>query len=610
MARLACWLIFALGFAPYRCAAAPGQEFRIAGSVVDEISRTPLARATVRIAANFKDKPFVAAVQTDSEGRFVFENLEAGKYSLSAERRGHGTQRFQQHENYSTAIAVGRATDSEHIVFGLLPQAAISGQVTDDATGPVREAEVLLFRKSRYGGRLQVNLDSTQRTDDEGHYRFAGLQPGTYYVAVSTRPWYAQFAVPTMHIQVKGPNGENLDFNLREALSVAGASYTVARPGTALAEGLSALEAVRDVTNSNEATDQAAGAAIAVISGSEPPSALEVVYPMTYFQDATDAARAAAIALRPGDSGIADFNLHAVPAVRMRIRTHNASPAGESPDNTPQIEYTQRGLGNYNARIATEEALVEPGILEVSGLPPGPVAMRVGGADSGTVEAGRTTDFDASENAGTIAIRGTLQLEDGSAFREQGAVAFRDRASGEIRMADYSKDATLELRSPAGATVAYEVSLVNSELAVKSVAASGAKASGQTVEVSGTQDVRLTIRIANATASIKGVVLRDEKPVPGAMILLAPEDAEHNVSQFRQEQSGSDGTFSMSGVMAGRYTLVAIEDGWNLDWADARVLAPYLAGGERLNVETGHAYDVKVKALAAQANGARSGSQP
>jgi hypothetical protein len=50
--------------------------------------------------------------------------------------------------------------------------------------------------------------------------------------------------------------------------------------------------------------------------------------------------------------------------------------------------------------------------------------------------------------------------------------------------------------------------------------------------------------------------------------------------------------------MAGTYTLVAIENGWDLDWADAQVLAPYLSGGKRLDVAAERSYDFKVKAVA------------
>jgi hypothetical protein len=469
----------------------------------------------------------------------------------------------------------------------------------------VRDAEVLLFRKSRGAGKTQIQMEVTQRTDDEGRYRFAGLRAGTYYVGINTRPWYAQFAVPLMHFELKGPNGESQDFNIRDESTTGGVSSTfISTSGSSQALSIvqsgGGLAEFRGTTNAGEA----AAISVNATETLQEPSPLEVVYPLTYFQDATNAAAAAAIGLRPGDTAIADFNLHAVPAVRMRIRTHKGNSENEDQAGDPQIEYEQRGLGNYAARIPTEAVQVEPGMMEVSGLPPGPLAITVAGSQS-NVDAGRTTEFDASGEVASIAIRRTLQFEDGAPVQAPADIALRDRASGALLMPVASKDGTVVFHSPAGVAAAYDVLLVNSEgLAVKSMNASGAKTSGQTVEITGTQDVQLTITVAKTSAGIKGVALREGKPAAGVMILLVPADFEHNSSLFREAQSDSDGTFSLSDVLAGKYTVIAIENGWDLDWADAQVLAPYLASGEKLDVAAERSYDVKVRVVAAKAGGA------
>ena len=50
-------------------------------------------------------------------------------------------------------------------------------------------------------------------------------------------------------------------------------------------------------------------------------------------------------------------------------------------------------------------------------------------------------------------------------------------------------------------------------------------------------------------------------------------------------QSDSDGTFNFSRVPPGDYTIVAIENGWKLDWAKPNTMKPYLARGEQVRVE-------------------------
>ncbi|MFZ0393698.1 MAG: carboxypeptidase-like regulatory domain-containing protein, partial [Terracidiphilus sp.] len=54
----------------------------------------------------------------------------------------------------------------------------------------------------------------------------------------------------------------------------------------------------------------------------------------------------------------------------------------------------------------------------------------------------------------------------------------------------------------------------------------------------------------------------------------------------RRDQSDSDGSFSLADVPPGRYTVVAIADGWNLDWQDRAVIARYLRAGEPVTIDT------------------------
>jgi len=72
------------------------------------------------------------------------------------------------------------------------------------------------------------------------------------------------------------------------------------------------------------------------------------------------------------------------------------------------------------------------------------------------------------------------------------------------------------------------------------------------------------------------------------MVLLAPQDAADNQILFRRDQSDSDGTFLLSNIIPGNYRLLAIEEGWELDWADPSVLAAYLKKSNPVQV---HAHD-------------------
>jgi hypothetical protein len=63
------------------------------------------------------------------------------------------------------------------------------------------------------------------------------------------------------------------------------------------------------------------------------------------------------------------------------------------------------------------------------------------------------------------------------------------------------------------------------------------------------------------------------------MIVLIPSDVNDNVELFRRDQSDLDGSFLLPSVIPGKYTAVAIENGWELEWGRPEVLAQYLAKG-------------------------------
>jgi hypothetical protein len=63
------------------------------------------------------------------------------------------------------------------------------------------------------------------------------------------------------------------------------------------------------------------------------------------------------------------------------------------------------------------------------------------------------------------------------------------------------------------------------------------------------------------------------------MVVLVPKNKSAIRSLVRRDQSDSDGSFVLRDVAPGSYTVVAIQDGWNLDWAQPKVIGRYLPLG-------------------------------
>ena len=68
------------------------------------------------------------------------------------------------------------------------------------------------------------------------------------------------------------------------------------------------------------------------------------------------------------------------------------------------------------------------------------------------------------------------------------------------------------------------------------------------------------------------------------MVVLVPKNPEGNHDLFRRDQSDLDGTFVFHHVVAGTYNVVAIENGWDLDWAQPEIIAAYARRGVPLLV--------------------------
>ena len=89
--------------------------------------------------------------------------------------------------------------------------------------------------------------------------------------------------------------------------------------------------------------------------------------------------------------------------------------------------------------------------------------------------------------------------------------------------------------------------------------------------------------------------MQDGKPVSQTPVVLLPNDPAHNLVLMRRDQSDSDGTFTLRRVLPGSYTVIAVADGWDLDWNDPSVVKAYAGGGVKVSIQPqGGKYQVKV----------------
>ncbi len=538
-------------------AASGPQSYQIAGVVVNSLTGQPIAAASVAIGPTANLNGDISkAITTGADGRFAFTGLVRGKYSLVAAARGFGLQSFEHHDAYATAIAVGPDLDSEHLVFRLEPDASIEGQVTDENNDPVQNALVRLFEERIEGGQQKTFSRNQAQTDDQGHFRLGHLGQGTYYLAVAARPWYAA--------------------NQRSAL----------RKGSANSEA--------------DARAQEA--------------ALDVTYPLTFYPESPESASASPIVLHPGEHATADVVMHAVPALHLRIRI-GGSVAGNTGSNTllatgamtfPRV--SQRLFGEYldpvfNAPVSR----AEPGVIEIMGLAPGHYIIEVPASRASNEKAsGRgwyqeidlagdaelnASDASAFANvSGLVLFEGTTSVPKGASLRISNPVTGESFTSAisDKGQADFSTNSVRPGR--------YNVSLGTSEgFFLRKLSASGARLTGRTLEIGASSSVRIVGVATRGMGQVDGVALRDGQPFAGAMVVLVPHDFANNAPLFRRDQSDSDGTFTLPNVVPGQYTVVAIANGWELEWGNPATLQPYLKDGEAVQVPVAGKLQIKVQ---------------
>jgi len=132
----------------------------------------------------------VYTTRSDGQGRFVFEDIAPGTYSLSAERTGYLSPNAVVRSNGATTVI--RLMPGQYLkeqVLALKPQAMIYGKVTTEDGEPVPRADVQVLRQSFRDGRKEMLPVAWINTQDDGGFAIGNLEVGTYYVrATPNRP--------------------------------------------------------------------------------------------------------------------------------------------------------------------------------------------------------------------------------------------------------------------------------------------------------------------------------------------------------------------------------------------------------------------------------------
>src|SRR5262249_12362331 len=132
----------------------PGGSARLAGAVTDGVTGRPIANAIVTLSG--RGLPPIRVV-VDPRGRFAFEDLPPGVYSVNATELGYAGGASGQ----SDPTGLGRPVDvaetpGTDVPLRLWKFGAIDGTVTNAAGDPLVSVEVRALRRALFGGQWRL----------------------------------------------------------------------------------------------------------------------------------------------------------------------------------------------------------------------------------------------------------------------------------------------------------------------------------------------------------------------------------------------------------------------------------------------------------------------
>ncbi len=510
----------------------PANGYRVSGTVVSKTDGHPLARARVTLRDTKGSEKFESLV-TAEDGKFYFQGVPPGKYSLTGRKRGFISAAYDQHEQFSTAIVTGASVDTEALALRLAPAARIAGKILDESGDPVRHASVTLYSQDHSSGVDEIHQAGSAQTDDQGEYEVPSLAPGTYFLSATAKPWYA------IHPQTEQRGSRS-------------SSKTLPDPPE----------------NFDHSVD--------------------VAYPLTYYADVTDTDSATPISVRGGEHLQVDIHLNPVPSLHILF---HVPITGDHGYTVPQLEQPVFEGSTYVQAGGTH--MVSPGLIELTGVPAGRYNIRVnqpgGSVEMNGVDVTKDREEISISNAEptsmvkvSVQVAGATKLPDG--------LMVELHSSGRIMGGWRPLDAKGEVEFPEISAGRHEVTVSGPSrpYSIKQISVEGATISGHALTLPAGASASVSLTVVAGSSNIEGIAKRGGKPVAGAMVVLVPrnfqKDPEANRELFRRDQSDLDGTFSLPNVVPGSYTLLAIENGWDLDWSQPTAIAPYLPHGSMIEV--------------------------
>jgi hypothetical protein len=489
---------------------------------------------------------------TKRDGRFRFPVSEKGKYVLSMAKPGYPQQDYKEagFAGVSSAIAVRDDQDTGNLVFEARRGGVISGLVKDEHSEAVGNALVTVFQSAVVDGERRDILRGQTRANAYGEFRLPGLPAGNYYVYAMGRPWFADSII-------------------------------------------SLEETQRRVVELHGVPPEPAPAAPAF---SPDPLFRGTAFRPAFHAHAESIDQASVVRLETGGETQVSITLTLTGAVTVKGTINDLGPLSEG------RAYLNKRVPPYYINFL-EQWVRKDKTVEFRNVPPGSyeiVAASQAGAGISSWSIREPVEVGASDVEVTLrpqqlcSMSGRVRFEGERPAGEADLfVGLRNEKGATMRTeADAKGDFSMSRLLPGK----YEVVAGSEGYVAEYLTGPDGERLPLTLTIAPGEAVHRDLTLTRAVSAIEGFVEHAGVPRAGAFVLLLPKSMSQGWA-YRVDQTDSDGSYGLRTIPAGDYFLIALSDGEDVAFRDAKVGARLSEAARAVHVEPGDRLEFKLEVV-------------
>jgi hypothetical protein len=535
----------------------------ITGQIVALDTGRPLKR--VRVSLNAAELQGGRSATTDEQGRYNFQQLPAGRYTINASKPGFISMSYgaRRPNRAGRPLPLADAEKARAVDIMLPRGSVVTGHVFDEDGEPMVGAQLRAMRFQYMQGEKRLVPAGSETSDDRGEFRIYGLQPGTYYVAATSSQTGSVMSV------IQSGDGTTI------MAQIDGVNYGVSMP-------------------------------VPAPTGFAP----------TYYPGVTSVADALPINVGlQAEASNVDFVLQIVPTARVSgtlMGPDGAPAAGGSVTLAPDDgTNSARYLGaNYGSGIRPD------GSFMIMNVPPGRYTAFARGQDRRAqvpLFALQNVSVSGADVTGVALSLSPGQTVSGTVAVDAGSSAAGNLTRIRVSLASLSPlpiptppasgvliDGSFSLTPVVAGNYLVRVSGLPQNFALKSADYGGRDVADLPLEVRAGQNIAgIGVVISDRVTEISGTVPDSEgQLLPDYTVVAFPTDPSNWRPQSRFIQIArpdANGQFRIRGLPPGDYMIVALDDVENGEWFDPAFLDSARRSAVRVSLSDGDTKTLELK---------------